>query len=88
MWGKHWGLSFGDMIPAAGANGRVSHRVDSSRRLSFHHEWPNLNPRVAYFGQYPRMLVRWAISVLLEVDAIKECEEHGWIEGPHRSARA
>ncbi len=26
-----------------------------------------------------RMLDRWAIFVLLEVGAIKECEEHGWM---------
>jgi hypothetical protein len=44
-------------------------------------------------GQRPafRMLDRWAISVLLEVGAIRECEEHGWMQDrtdPHARARA
>jgi hypothetical protein len=38
-----------------------------------------------------RMLDRWAISVLLEVGAIQECEEHGWMRDrtdPHARERA
>ena len=33
----------------------------------------------------------WAISVLLEADAIRECEEHGWMQDradPHARQRA
>jgi hypothetical protein len=39
----------------------------------------------------PRMLDRWAISVLLEVGAIRECEAHGWMRDrsdPHARERA
>jgi hypothetical protein len=48
-----------------------------------------LGPR----GRHPafRILDRWAISVLLEVGAIKECEEHGWMQDrtdPHARERA
>jgi hypothetical protein len=38
-----------------------------------------------------RMLDRWAISVLLDVGAIKECEAHGWMgdrTDPHAQERA
>jgi hypothetical protein len=38
-----------------------------------------------------RMLDRWAISVLLDVGAIRECEEHGWMRDrtdPHAHERA
>jgi hypothetical protein len=38
-----------------------------------------------------RILERWAISVLLEVGAIRECEEHGWMQDrtdPHARERA
>jgi hypothetical protein len=28
-----------------------------------------------------------AINVLHEAGAIRECEEHGWMQGPRRSAR-
>jgi hypothetical protein len=37
------------------------------------------------------MLDRWAISVLLDVGAIQECEEHGWMRDrtdPHARERA
>jgi len=37
------------------------------------------------------MLDRWAISVLLEVGAIRECEDHGWMRDrtdPHARERA
>ena len=43
----------------------------------------------------PRLAIRtldgWAISVLLEVGAIQECEEHGWMQDrtdPHARERA
>jgi hypothetical protein len=43
----------------------------------------------------PRLVVRtlqgWATSVLLEVGAIRECEEHGWMQDrtdPHARERA
>jgi hypothetical protein len=43
----------------------------------------------------PRPIIRtlegWAISVLLEVAAIRECEEHGWMRDrtdPHAHERA
>jgi hypothetical protein len=43
----------------------------------------------------PRPVIRtlegWAISVLLEVGAIRECEEHGWMQDrtdPHARERA
>ena len=32
-----------------------------------------------------RTLRGWAISVLQEAGAIRECEEHGWMQGPCRS---
>ena len=38
-----------------------------------------------------RTLRGWAISVLLEAGAIRECEEHGWMqdrEDPHARERA
>jgi hypothetical protein len=38
-----------------------------------------------------RTLEGWAISVLLEVGAIRECEEHGWMRDrsdPHARERA
>jgi hypothetical protein len=38
-----------------------------------------------------RTLRGWAISVLLEAGAIKECEEHGWMQDradPHARDRA
>jgi hypothetical protein len=38
-----------------------------------------------------RTLDGWAISVLLEVGAIRECEEHGWMQDrtdPHARERA
>ena len=38
-----------------------------------------------------RMLDRWAISVLLEVGAIREWEDHGWMRDrtdPHAQERA
>lgn len=38
-----------------------------------------------------RLLDRWAISVLLEVGAIRECEERGWMRDrtdPHARKRA
>jgi hypothetical protein len=38
-----------------------------------------------------RTLKGWAISVLLEADAIRECEEHGWMidrADPYASDRA
>jgi hypothetical protein len=38
-----------------------------------------------------RTLEGWAISVLLEVGAIRECEEHGWMKDrtdPHARERA
>jgi hypothetical protein len=38
-----------------------------------------------------RTITGWAISVLLEVGAIRECEEHGWIQDrtdPHARERA
>ena len=38
-----------------------------------------------------RTLEGWAISVLLEVGAIRECEEHGWMQDradPHARERA
>jgi hypothetical protein len=38
-----------------------------------------------------RTLRSWAISVLHEVDAIRECEEHGWMQDradPHARERA
>jgi hypothetical protein len=31
-----------------------------------------------------RTLRGWAISVLQEAGAIRECEEHGWMQGPRR----
>jgi hypothetical protein len=34
---------------------------------------------------------RWAISVLLEANAVRECEEHGWMKDrsdPHARDRA
>lgn len=42
-------------------------------------------------GHVVRMLDRWAISVLLEVGAIRECEDHGWMRDrtdPHARERA
>jgi hypothetical protein len=38
-----------------------------------------------------RTLPGWAISILLEVGAIRECEEHGWMKDrtdPHARERA
>jgi hypothetical protein len=38
-----------------------------------------------------RTLRRWAIAVLQEAGAIKECEEHGWMQDradPHARQRA
>jgi hypothetical protein len=38
-----------------------------------------------------RTLRRWAISVLQEAGAIRECEEHGWMQDradPHARERA
>ena len=38
-----------------------------------------------------RTLRGWAISVLQEAGAIRECEEHGWMQdraGPHARERA
>lgn len=38
-----------------------------------------------------RTLERWAIGVLLEAGAIRECEEHGWMKDstdPHARERA
>ena len=38
-----------------------------------------------------RTLHGWAISVLQEADAIRECEEHGWMQDradPHARERA
>ena len=38
-----------------------------------------------------RTLRGWAISVLLEAGAIRECEEHGWMQDradPHARGRA
>ena len=38
-----------------------------------------------------RTLCGWAISVLQEADAIRECEEHGWMQDrgdPHARERA
>ena len=38
-----------------------------------------------------RTLEGWAISVLLEAGAIRECEEHGWMQDrtdPHSRERA
>ena len=38
-----------------------------------------------------RMLEGWAISVLMEAGAIRECEEHGWMKDradPHARERA
>lgn len=38
-----------------------------------------------------RTLRGWAISVLLEAGAIRECEEHGWVQDradPHARERA
>jgi hypothetical protein len=38
-----------------------------------------------------RMLRGWAISVLREAGAIRECEEHGWVQDradPHARKRA
>jgi hypothetical protein len=32
-----------------------------------------------------RTIEGWAISVLHEAGAIRECEEHGWMKDPHRS---
>lgn len=34
-----------------------------------------------------RTLRGWAIAVLQEAGAIRECEEHGWIAGARRPAR-
>ncbi|MET4717263.1 hypothetical protein ABIF64_000581 [Bradyrhizobium japonicum] len=35
-----------------------------------------------------RTLRGWAISVLQEAGAIRECEEHGWMQDPCRPARS
>jgi hypothetical protein len=38
-----------------------------------------------------RMLHRWAVSVLREADAVRKCEEHGWMQDradPHARKRA
>jgi len=42
-------------------------------------------------GKAIRTLRGWAISVLLEAGAIRECEEHGWMQDradPHARERA
>lgn len=42
-------------------------------------------------GRPPRTLQGWAIELLQEVAAIRECEEHGWMQDgadPHARERA
>jgi hypothetical protein len=55
--------------------------------------WGRANTKLMMKERRPaiRTLRGWAISVLLETGAIRECEEHGWMQDradPHTRERA
>src|SRR4029077_14578500 len=55
--------------------------------------WGRANTKLMMKERRPaiRTLRGWAISVLLETGAIRECEEHGWMQDradPHARERA